>query len=178
MRAAAPGTGEIVGSQRLKVRSTWGTIAAAGLAGFTFAVFVLVQRHTFAGPPATSVAVPPAAQSESTLDFLQIPSRVVPVATVVTPGAPSTVVGSESQQPKKGHRHKHGEHRVPPSTVSPSCDDPNHDGVERSSLNPQADETGPVSSILGPITASLPPPLGGDGGVTSEVSCAVAALGG
>ena len=60
--------------------------------------------------------------------------------------------------------------------VATTCSaDEDGDGVPHSSMDPAADETGPVSGIVHEVDLALPPPLGADGGVVTEVNCALVA---
>jgi hypothetical protein len=55
-----------------------------------------------------------------------------------------------------------------------TCETDNgNDGSEHSSFDPDSDEVGPISSIVHEVDQALPSPLGADGGVVSEVNCAI-----
>jgi len=155
-------------------RSVWGTLIAAVLAGVAFAAGVLVQRPTKAAPPPQAPAPLPAqAPIGQDYSFGPTPTRTLePVAVLshVIRSAPVTPVASKlaAGQP---HKHRTG-HRSPtlPPPPPPSC--------SGRSTAPGANESGPVSSITHGLSQSLPAPLGGDGGVVTELSCTLASVGG
>ena len=55
----------------------------------------------------------------------------------------------------------------------PTCGDPDGDGVNHSEFDPDSNEGGLVSSIVHEVDQALPSPLGDDGGVVTEVNCAL-----
>jgi hypothetical protein len=58
---------------------------------------------------------------------------------------------------------------------APTCGDPDFDGTDHSTLDPDANETGPVSSAVHGLDQTLPAPVGDDQGLLAELNCALVA---
>lgn len=73
--------------------------------------------------------------------------------------------------PNCGHAPEEPPPPPPPGTTCSADED--GDGTQHSSFDPDSNEGGPVSSVVHEVDQALPSPLGGDGGVVTEVNCAI-----
>lgn len=96
------------------------------------------------------------------------------MATAAKNACPDSSKNPNGTPPNCGHGEPAPEPTPTPTPEGTTCSaDEDGDGTQHSSFDPDSNEGGPVSSIVHEVDQALPAPLGADGGVVSEVNCAV-----